>query len=399
VIRIISEVINDEEIQKKGTQYFIEILENESFINSFAQFTNHLLVKILSEERIAETFCNTLVCIISSEKFNTQIKKFIDDTVKREETRRTIMKWICFFLFRKESSDAIEQFIEYGTSEILYDADLNPNMTNLLVEIMISNLIRRKYFDNYTRHLLDDYPDEKTWQRVQEIIEQEDYLFNENFKKSRKYHQNDQINLKNNIDLFDRYYDNTYKSHKEKYDSLYKNNNYYIDGYLSKEKPKNKREKIIELGKIYKNLKYTDVVINPDLGTFTDYDTSPDPEYFKLIMDQAMNRNNIFMKIHKGEDIYLNKFINDKQLQEEFSLYKSKNQQNKNDLSHYLVNFDVDFNDFLFKHELGQYKYKDHLFQTNDMENARFIFSPSKTKINSLLMNKYKVNHRNNIKK
>lgn len=392
--RIITEVIQDEEIQNKGTQYIIELLKEETFIRSIAKYLNHLLVKILSEERLADTFSYRLLYILRSERLNNEIKQFLDFTVKREEVRRNIMKLISYYIFRKESNDAIKQFIEYGTREILYDADLNPNLTNLCIEIFVSNIIRRRYIDVYNKHFLNDYPDEKNMQRVLDIIKQEDYIFNENFNNlNNNSNVNDQFTYKKSTSFLDKLFIKSYRSNKDKYETLYKYNNYYIDGYLSKENPNKAREKIIELGKIFKNVKFTDVEIHPHLGTFTDYDSSLGEDYFKLVMDQVMLRNYIFTNIHKTEDFYLNKFIKDKQLQDEFSLYKSKKEklnENKNDLDDYIVNLDVNFNDFLAKHKLGQYKYKDHLYQTNDFENARFIFNPPQTKLNSYVMSIYK---------
>lgn len=380
VKNIVDYLINDEEIQKEGCRYIIEVLEEDSFIKSIADFTNHLLVIILSEERLLETFFNKLLKILQSERLEKETKKFLYEFVRREEIKNYLISMMGYFLRRKESDEAIKQFIEYGIKDILFDHDLGPNLSTLSVEFVISNFIRRRFLDKYRKHFMNDYPDEKKFNRVMEIIKEEDFVYSNNFKTIKKEDNqdmkvedpnNDELDFIKNIKL------NKFKTHKEKFENLYLYNNSYVDGYLNEENPVGIRDKVIELAEIYKNILYTDLELHPEIGTLVNYGMFFDSDYYKMILDKEIFRKKVFMDIHNNDNTLLNNYINDKNLQNAYDKSIKYNEficgPQKKKLEDYTLNFDTNFKKFILENKYGHYNFKENFYKKFDYKNLNKV--------------------------
>lgn len=523
---IITEVLLDEEIQREGSKYILDLFEDQLFIKCIADFTNHLIDKIVAEEKITESLFSRLIIALKSERLEEETKNFLIQTAHDPNIKDHFIKLIAYYLHRKETEEAVRWFILNGTRDILYDPDLRPNLTNLTLEIFLSNILRRRYFQKFYKHFMNDYPDEKSLERVLELIKDEEYIIPSDFKKNINLKERDEniirarllaenekilnnqanakvtddenININNksitnnnktnitpnsnsnkkndekfesknrlykqrrynflknknsdkeknknnsdtsnniaknnnnlneeyneteqeeeydlteiffngNIDAdflinnlhqkkkkkkeekkiknypgFEQLYTNYEKnlmeksffeifdSPKIKYDELYAYNNYYMDGYLSEENPNKTREKVIELSKIFNNVKYKDIEINVYTGEFVDYGTFLDHKYFKLMFDKKMLRKKVFEEIHRNDQIVFNKFLKENNLYEEYNKLKNfegyvyhTTKPLNSDL--YRVDFSTDFYNVMVIDKLGYYRYKANFFESTSL--------------------------------
>ncbi len=372
--RIVNEVINDEEVQEEAKKYLLELLEDEKFINSIAEFTNHLLVMILKEETLIETFFDKILSLFNSERLEIESKKFLIETANSPVIKNWVIDLLGYFLMRPESDDAIKQFIERGFIETVYDPDFSVNLNNLVLDFITSNYLRKKYVDKVYDNYMNDYPDEKSLERVLEIIKDDKYIIPHIFKKKKKNatdNTNDkEILIENTLEYMEKVKKKIIITNKEKFKEIYKYNNFYIDGYFSKKNPNSVRDKILELGKIYKNIIYSDSGVDPDYGLFCNYGSYIDKELTQLIVDKKIFKNKALLEINKNEKVYLNKFIKENNLENEYQKminFEEVYNKPKMNLEDMKVNFDTNFYNLLEFEKIGHYFYKDAFFYKSNL--------------------------------
>jgi hypothetical protein len=419
VSQIVSNVVNDHEVQLAAKKYLNELFQNEVFINELSKWTNHLIIIILSNRNLLEKLYENTIRIFDNPRLEKETKNYFDLITSNPYFITYVINLISYFFDRKETHEFFNDLIDNFVKELRKKETMD-KIAYMFIDAFQQYLIADR--DKFI-HFLDDYPKEENFKDLIELMKKDDYIIDSNFLSGENcIPENFKFSCKNSdirfeeiypnydINYFDKIKDINFESSKDKFNYLYGSNNIYHDGYLSPQNPRKYCHKIISLGYCFENEVFSNKKFNKN-DEANNFLGDSDLKFYDWNLNIYLQGKKYLDSIYQKDNFYLKKFIymneleKTKEITDKLENYYKNSNSISNSISNanederkYFLDYDMEYNEPYQKFIFENFEYKEnfHLKKRNNIfynpeENKKNIYDDY-FKSKSLLNNSTKNN-------